>query len=134
MANFSLSVVAPDRTVFEDEVQSVILPGVNGYLGILARHEPMIIALRPGIMEFRDLNNQVDYVSVSGGFAEVSENHVIVLAQDAERATEIEVQDAERRLDEARRALTGGDSPMTTAEATAEIERASIRLRAAKKK
>ncbi|MEZ5163036.1 MAG: hypothetical protein R2688_04665 [Fimbriimonadaceae bacterium] len=84
-----------DRTVFEDEVQSVIPLGVNGYSGDSSRHLLMILALRSGIMEFRDLNNQVDYVSVSGGFAEVSEkNHVIVLAQDAERATEIEVQDA----------------------------------------
>ena len=132
MALFKLSVVAPDRTVFEDEVESVVLPGVEGYLGIQSNHEPMLVALRPGIIEYMDRNNQRSFVSVSGGFTEISDNSVIVLAQDAQRATEIDVAEAEKALEEARRALRGEASSMTAQQATEEIERAMVRIKAAR--
>ncbi|MCA0361965.1 MAG: ATP synthase F1 subunit epsilon [Armatimonadetes bacterium] len=132
MALFKLSVVAPDRTVFEDEVESVVLPGVEGYLGIQSSHEPMLVALRPGIIEYMDRNNQRSFVSVSGGFTEISDNSVIVLAQDAQRATEIDVAEAEKALEEARRALRGEASSMTAQQATEEIERAMVRIKAAR--
>lgn len=132
MALFKLSVVAPDRTVFEDEVESVVLPGVEGYLGIQSSHEPMLVALRPGIIEYMDRNNQRSFVSVSGGFTEISDNSVIVLAQDAQRATEIDVAEAEKALEEARRALRGEASTMTAHQATEEIERAMVRIKAAR--
>ena len=51
MAEFHLSVVAPDRSVVEESVQSVTLPGVAGYLGVLAGHEPLVVALKPGVLE-----------------------------------------------------------------------------------
>lgn len=133
MANFHLSVVAPDRTVFEDEVQSVVLPGAEGYLGVLHNHEPLLVALRPGIIEYLDKSNQRSFVTVTGGFAEVSDNNVIVLAQDARRSTEIDIADAEKMLDLARKALRGEASSMTADEAAEEIERAMIRIKAAKR-
>lgn len=133
MANFHLSVVAPDRTVFEDEVQSVVLPGAEGYLGVLHNHEPLLVALRPGIIEYLDKSNQRSFVTVTGGFAEVSDNNVIVLAQDARRSTEIDVAEAEKMLDLARKALRGEASSMTAEQAAEEIERAMIRIKAAKR-
>lgn len=132
MANFLLSVVAPDRTVFEDTVESVVLPGVEGYLGIMAGHEPTLLALRAGIIEYEDPNRQRHYVSVSGGFTEVSDNKVIVLAEDAQRSTEIDVAAAEKVLEEARRALRGEETSMTAEQATDELERAMIRIKAAR--
>ena len=132
MATFQLSVVAPDRTVFEDVVESVVLPGVEGYLGIMAGHEPTLLALRAGIIEFEDTQRQRNFVTVSGGFVEVSDNKVIVLAQDAARAHEIDVAEAEKMLEEARRALRGESTSMTQQQATDEIERAMLRLKAAR--
>jgi F-type H+-transporting ATPase subunit epsilon len=132
MATLQLSVVAPDRTVFEDTVQSVVLPGVEGYLGVQANHEPLLVALRPGIIEFLDSNNQRSHVAVSGGFVEIGDNKVTVLAQDAQRAGEIDVAEQEARLEEARRALRGESSSMTGEQAQEEIERAMVRLRAAR--
>lgn len=132
MATFQLSVVAPDRTVFEDEVQSVILPAVEGYLGVMAGHEPMLLALRTGIIEYEDTNRQRNFVTVSGGFVEISDNKCIVLAQDAQRSHEIDVAEAERMLEEARKALRGESSEMTSEEATDELERAMMRLKAAR--
>lgn len=133
MAAFQLSVVAPDRTVFEDSVESVILPGVEGYLGVMAGHEPMLLALRTGIIEYEDTQRQRNFVTVTGGFVEVSENKVIVLAQDAARSHEIDVAEAEKMLEEARKALRGEASSMTAAEATEEIERAMIRIKASRR-
>ena len=65
---FKLSVVAPDRTVFEDDVESFIAPGVDGYLGVMADHEPSIVALKTGVVEYIDASDQKHFVSISGGF------------------------------------------------------------------
>ncbi|MBX3111338.1 MAG: ATP synthase F1 subunit epsilon [Fimbriimonadaceae bacterium] len=129
---FHLSVVSPDRTVFEDNVEAVVLPGVEGYLGVQANHEATIVALRPGIVEFRDNGGQRHYVTTSGGFAEIANNKVIVLAAHAQRSTEIDVAEAERILEEARRALRGEASSMTTERAVEEIELAQVRLKASR--
>jgi F-type H+-transporting ATPase subunit epsilon len=129
---FTLSVVAPDRTVFEDSVESTVLPGVNGYLGVMADHEPMIVALRPGVLEYRDRGNQRHHVSIDGGFAEVGSGRVIVLADNARRASEIDVAETERLLDLARRTLRGEATDMTTEEAENQVELALARLRAAR--
>ena len=129
---FNLSVVAPDRTVFEDSVESAVLPGVEGYLGVLADHEAMIVALRPGVLEYKGRDNQRHYVSVDGGFAELGSGRVIVLADNARRASEIDIAATERMLEEARRALRGESSSMSTDEARHEMDLALGRLRAAR--
>lgn len=130
---FTLSVVAPDRTVFEGQVKSIVLPGSMGYFGVQSNHEPLIAALRVGIIEFTDINEQRSYVTVSGGFAEVSDNKVTVLAEDARHAAEIDVAGAEVELEEARKALRGEQSTMTTEEATQAVERAMLRIKVAKR-
>jgi F-type H+-transporting ATPase subunit epsilon len=129
---FQLAIVAPDRSVLDDPVQSVVLPGVEGYFGIMADHEPMIAALKPGILEYLDAQNQRHFVAVSGGFAEVTGARVMVLADAAERSKEIDITRAEAALERARQALQGEDSSMSNEQATMEIERAMTRIRAAK--
>jgi len=129
---FKLSVVAPDRTVFEDNVQSLIAPGVQGYLGILADHEPVIVALKTGILEFVEASGQRAYVSISGGFLEASNNSVIVLANTAERSSEIDLARAERALEEARRALRGEETEVSREQALEELDRAMNRVKAAR--
>lgn len=130
---FNLSVVAPDRTVVDEQVVSLVAPGVAGYFGIMGGHEPMISALKTGLIEFINSANQRHYVAVGGGFLEVSEGAAIVLADSAERANEIDVAEAEAQVELARKALRGEDSSMTQAEAVAELERAMNRLKAAKR-
>jgi len=131
--DFQLSIVAPDRSVMDEPVQSVIAPGIEGYFGVLHGHIPMISALRAGLVEYVDHSNQRHFVAVSGGFAEVGPARVTILADAAERATEIDVARAERALERARRTLRGESSESTTEEATAELDRAINRINAAKK-
>lgn len=130
---FSLSIVAPDRSVVEDQAVSVIAPGSEGYFGVMAGHVPMVAALRAGIVEYLDAKNQRNHVAIGGGFAEVSGQRLTILADSAALATEIDVKEEELRLERARKALRGEDSEMTSAEATEEIERAMARIRAAKR-
>jgi len=132
MSSFRLSVVAPDRTVVDDEVQSLIAPGHDGYLGVLRGHIPLIVALKPGLLEYRDLNGERETVAIGGGFMEVDGEHVTVLADQAERSRDIDLKSAEASLDRARRALRGEDSSMTSDEATREMEIALNRIKAAR--
>jgi F-type H+-transporting ATPase subunit epsilon len=119
--------------VFEDMVQGVIVPAELGYMGVLSDHMPSIVALRTGVVEFVDAKDQRHFVSIGGGFLETSGASAIILADTAERASEIDISRAERALEEARKALRGEVSGVTTTEATAELERAMNRIKAAKR-
>lgn len=129
---FKLSVVAPDRTIAEVMAQSLIAPGVLGYIGVMAGHVPLIVALRTGLIEFTDSGNQRHYVATSGGFMDIGGDAVIVLADNAELAKDIDIKAAEAQLEKARAALRGETSEMGSSEATEELELAMARIRAAK--
>ncbi|MBS1710969.1 MAG: ATP synthase F1 subunit epsilon [Armatimonadetes bacterium] len=134
MANFTLSVVAPDRTVFEGEVKNAVVPAVLGYLGIWAGHEPSLVALKAGLIQYTDSNGQDHWISVGGGFLETSGAGVIVLAQDVTLSGEVDLASAEATLEEARRTLRGESTGMTLQEAMAEYEKALARRELAVRK
>jgi F-type H+-transporting ATPase subunit epsilon len=134
LANFKLSVVAPDRTVFEDDVQRAVFPAIYGYMGIMSNHEPMLVALKPGIISYVDAKGQDHFVSVSGGFLETSGTGAIVLAQDAVRSAEVDLAEAEAQLEEARKVLRGESSAMTLDEAMHEFDKATSRRELAKRR
>ncbi len=130
---FSLTVVAPDRAVVEETVTSVIVPGVEGEFGVLAGHAPIVAALKPGSVQYLDPRGNRHYVYVGGGFAEVGASGVTVLADEAQRAHEIDVQRAEESLEKARRSLRGEEgSPLDEEESVLELERAIARRNVAR--
>jgi len=129
---FALSVVAPDKLVFEDQVTSVTAPGVEGYFGVMAGHVPLIAALKPGLLEYVDAGNQRHFVYIGGGFAEVNGEKMTILADEAERARDIDVARAEALLEDARKALRGENSQVSTDDAVGEVEKAVNRLKAAR--
>ncbi len=131
-SNFTLSVVAPDRSVVEEQVVSVVAPGIEGYFGVFAGHAPTIAALKPGLLEYLDSYNQRHFVYTGGGFAEVTEWRVTILADEAARAQDIDVADAERRIEEVRRSLQGDATAIDSQTAVLELDRAIERLRAAR--
>lgn len=94
-----LELVTPERMILSEDVEEVIAPGVEGDLGVLPEHAPLLTALRVGELAYR-VGKQIDYVAiVGGGFLEVSNNKVIVLADDAELGHEINLDEAiERKL------------------------------------
>ncbi len=129
---FVLSIVAPDKAVAEERVTSVIAPGLAGYFGVMAGHEAMIAALRPGLLEYVDVNGTRHFVYIGGGFAEVGGDRMTVLADEASRAADIDAARAEEGLENARRALRGESSGVSGQDAVAEVEKALQRLRAAR--
>lgn len=135
MANtFRLTVVAPDRTVFDEDAMSWIAPSAAGYMGVWPGHEPTLIALNPGVIEVTDANDQIQHVAVGGGFAEIRPDGVVVLAHEAKLASEIDVAEEERKMEQARKALRGEASEFSQSEARHELDRAMSRIRATKMK
>ena len=106
-------IVTQERTVFSQEVDSVNLPGTAGRLGILPHHSPLLTTLRFGEIVIRK-NGQEQYFAVSGGFAEIQPDKVIILADAAEHATEINLEQAQKARDEAKKLLAEGvpDDPI----------------------
>jgi F-type H+-transporting ATPase subunit epsilon len=94
--NIQLQVVTPDREIAEAEVDEVSIPGKDGYLGVLPGHAPLLTELQAGTLEYRQ-NSQKRYVAIHWGFAEVLPDRVIVLAEIAERAEDIDIGRAEAK-------------------------------------
>jgi F-type H+-transporting ATPase subunit epsilon len=110
---FKLSVVTPEKVVFEQDARSVVAPGSEGYLGILTNHAPLITALIPGKLAVTDEANQTAEFALSGGFLEVAHNVVTILADaiepvsllDLERARKAEARARERLANRASAAI-----------------------------
>ncbi len=134
MANkLLLEIVTPSRLVLSEEVELATAPGTDGVFGVMANHAPLLSTLNVGEMRYTNEGTTVR-MAVSGGFVEVSNNRMTVLAEAAERAEEIDVERAlrakeraERRLQEAKVAAEKID----VARAQAALTRALTRLRVA---
>jgi F-type H+-transporting ATPase subunit epsilon len=132
---FRLSIVTPEKVFYEDNVISLIVPGTEGYLGVLSHHAPLITALKPGKIEFRDASDYMHVLAVSGGFLEVSGNQATLLADAVERADEIDVARAQAALDREKKRLMSfgkGETEIDLPRAQSGLERAANRLKIAR--
>jgi F-type H+-transporting ATPase subunit epsilon len=105
MATFTLSIVTPEHILLEEEVESIVVPGAKGYLGVLANHAPLITPIEPGKLTVRKSASTEIVMAISGGFLEVSHNKATVLADAVEYADEIDIERARAALDRARQRL-----------------------------
>jgi len=130
---FKLEVITPDRVVLSDDgVVSVTAPGVEGYMGVLANHAPLMSALTVGKLDFRRADGSAGAMAISGGFLEVFENKVTVLAETAELATEIDLERAERAARRAEERLAVHASDVDLQRAQAALQRALNRVNVAR--
>lgn len=93
MATFRLEIVTAEREVYADDVESVVAPGVEGELGILPHHVPLMTMLQPGELRIKKGGEEL-LMSVAGGFLEVRPDRVVILADAAERAEEVDIERA----------------------------------------
>ena len=103
MATFNLTIVSAERKIFEGEVKQIQATGVEGELGILPGHTPLLTAIKPGIVKFTLQDGNEDVIYVSGGFLEVQPNIVTVLADVAIRGSELDaerIREAKRKAEE----------------------------------
>ena len=103
MATFNLTIVSAERKIFEGEVKQIQATGVEGELGILPGHTPLLTAIKPGIVKFTFQDGNEEVIYVSGGFLEVQPNIVTVLADVAIRGSELDadrIREAKRKAEE----------------------------------
>jgi F-type H+-transporting ATPase subunit epsilon len=122
-----LEIVSAERVVFSDDVDVVVAPGVEGQLGILPHHAPLMTMLLPGELRVRKGGEEF-YLAISGGFLEVRPDRVIVLADAAERAEEIDIARAEAAKRRAEERLKHPTPEIDAARAEAALRRALARL------
>ena len=126
-----LEVVTPDRKVLSTEADVVVCPGVEGQFGVLYGHIPFLSALDIGEMYYRD-GAKTDYLSVSGGFAEVTGKKVTIVAEAAELGKEIDIERARRAMERAEKRLAAARTEaIDWARAEAALQRALIRMKVA---
>ena len=127
MPKLDIDIVTAERVVYsEKEVDEIIAPGAEGQFAVLPRHAAFLTMLVPGVVVIRKGGDEIE-MAISGGFAEVRDNRVVVLADTAERAEEVDVERAEqaRRRAEERLTARGADVDL----ARAAMERALARLK-----
>lgn len=127
-----LDVVTPEGTVVSDQAEIVVAPGYLGEFGVLFNHIPFLTQLQPGELRYRR-GSKVEYLAVTGGYAEVLPTKVTVLATAAERAQEIDVERARSARERAERRLKERQEETDFARAEAALKRAIARLRVAEK-
>ena len=125
-----LSVVTPQRAVVSETVDELILPGSEGYLGVRPGHTPLLTTLGIGVVSYRK-GAEVSHLAVTWGFAEVLPDRVILLAETAEKAEEIDVDRAQRAKGRAEERLKSPDSDFQRAQVA--LQRALNRIQVASK-
>lgn len=124
-----VEVVAAERTVLSEDADEVLAPTPEGQVGILPRHAPLLTLLAPGELRLRR-GTEETIVAIGGGFMEVGGNRVVVLADSAERAEEIDVARAEEARRRAAARLTAHSPDMDVDRAQASLRRSLARLSA----
>ncbi len=129
----NLEIITPERRVLREEVEEVTVPGLEGELGILPQHTPLISQLQTGVLTYRQ-GAEKRQVHVSGGFVEVLPDHVAVLSDVAERPEEIDLERARRARERAEKRLAGGTGEdLDFRREELRLQRAMIRIQLASK-
>ena len=129
-----LEIVTPERLAYEDDVDIVVVPGIEGELGILPHHAPLITTLGVGELRIRKGGAEESF-AIIGGFLQVRPDKVVVMAETADLASDIDLERAQRARREAERALeTAANEPADLAAARASLQQALLRIRVAERR
>ena len=138
---FKLEIVTPEKKVVDTTAEEIQIPGKNGYLGVLPGHAPLITELAVGEITFRESSgsgsgssSNEQRLAVAWGFAEVLPNKVTILAETAERPSEIDVERARKAKARAEQMLSSGDATVDVERALDALHRADTRLDVAENK
>ena len=129
-----LEIVTPERLAYSDTVDSVVLPGAEGELGVLPHHAPLLAMLGVGELRIRKAGDEEAFAIV-GGFVQVRPDKVVVMAETADMASEIDLEKAQEARREAERALEAGyQEGADLAMARAALQQALLRIRVAERR
>jgi F-type H+-transporting ATPase subunit epsilon len=133
MATLHLEIVTQEKRLYSGDVDMVVAPGGEGELGILPHHAPLLTTLKEGVLRVKQGGGE-DYFSIGGGFMEVQPDHVIVLADVAEQANEIDIARAEEARRRAEQMVKDRPAGTDIQQAIAALRRAQIRVTVAQKR
>ncbi len=133
MSGIRLDVVTAERVVYSEDVDVVVAPGIEGQLGILPHHAPLMTTLEVGELRVKKGGEEFSLV-ISGGFLEVRPDRIIVLADVAERAEEIDVARAEEAKRRAQERLSQCPPGVDLAQAEAALRRSLVRLKVSERR
>jgi F-type H+-transporting ATPase subunit epsilon len=128
-----VDIVTAERLVFSQDADIVMVPGIEGEMGILPHHEPIMTMIKPGEILIRKGTEEYS-LAESGGFLEVTPDHITILADAAERADEIDIARAEAAKKRAEEKLTNHAADTDSANAEASLRRALARIKVAEKR
>ncbi len=130
-----LEIVTPERLAYSDTVDAVNLPGIEGELGVLPHHAPLVSMLGVGELRIRKGGAEESFAIV-GGFLQVRPDKVVVMAETADMASEIDLEKAQQARREAEQALEGGarTDAVDLAAARAALQHALLRIRVAERR
>ncbi len=128
--SFQIEIVTPARKVLSQEVESLIVPGEKGYLGILANHAPLVTTLGIGVLRYKTKGKE-ETVAITGGFMEVNDNKISIMADSAECCHEIDIERAKRAEERARERLRNREGSDDVLRAEMALKRALSRQEAA---
>ena len=123
----TLEIVTPDRKVLSTDVDEVVLPSMNGSMGVLPGHAPLLCQLDVGEMSYRQ-GDQRKYLAVTGGFAEILREKVSILARTSEAAEDIDLERAKKAKQTAEEGVKPGSHPDAFAQAEVALKRALCRI------
>ena len=133
MVTMRLEIITAEGRVYADEVEVLVAPGIDGELGILPHHAPLMTALQPGEIMIRKEGDET-YLAVTGGFLEVMGNQVTILADACERSDEIDEERARTAMQQAEERLAGRSADLDLEQATVAMRRAETRLKVARRR
>jgi F-type H+-transporting ATPase subunit epsilon len=129
-----LEIVTPEKLAYRDQVDEVIVPGIDGQLGILPHHAPLLTVLGIGELRIRKGSDE-EYFAIAGGFLQVRPDKVVVMAETADMASEIDIARAEQARKDAEAALSSSYvEAADMANARAALDRALLRIRVAERR
>ena len=128
-----LVIVTPEGKTFDGDVEQVVMPGVEGQLGILPGHVPLLTAIQPGELDL-EACTRGDEISVGGGFAEVTGERVTILTDMAVKPEDIDEHAVEKALESAKKALLEKKAGPEAAELMALIQRSTAQLNLKRKR
>jgi len=131
---FKIEIVTPERLVFSEEIESLVIPAERGYLGVLAGHAPLLASLQPGEITIKGAAKGELHFATSGGFMEVTPGKAVLLTESAEEVAAIDVKRAEESKQRAQERLAiAAGKDVDKSRAKAALERAINRLKLAQK-
>lgn len=131
--SLTLEIVTAERIVYSEEVDTLVAPGIEGELGILPNHSPLLTIMQPGEIRV-DKDGEETYIAVSGGFLEVIGNTATILADTAERSEEIDAARAQAAIDRAQERIDAAGPNINLPRAVMSIRRSRARLKVARRR